>query len=83
MSVIFLSYGRVPIVMVPGHLLSSLRLHLPPQRHEHQAPDTQESELQPDIAGHSHVYPCTSPNRAQNPTAIVAVLNEQASLPVP
>jgi hypothetical protein len=64
-------------------LLSSLCLHLPPQRHEHQTPNTQESEFQPDIAGHSHVYPCTSPNRAQNPTGIVAVLNEQANLPIP
>lgn len=69
--------------MASAQLLSCLRLHLLPQGQEHQPPDSKESNLQPQVARHAHVYPSTTPNRAGHTTGIVAVLNEQADLPVP
>jgi len=64
-------------------LSSGLRLHLLPEGHKHQRPNSKESELQPQVTRHPHVDPGTPPNRTGHATGIVAVLNEQAGLPVP
>src|SRR5260221_8593783 len=66
-----------------ARLLSCLRLHLLPEGHKHQRPNSKESELQPQVTRHPHVNPGTPPNRTGHATGIVTVLNEQADLPVP
>ena len=66
-----------------ARLLSSLRLHLLPQRHKHQRPNPKESDLQPQVTRHPHANPGTPPNRTGHAAGIVTVLNEHADLPVP